>query len=46
MRVRRSGARVEEYVCSSRGREKGPGTKRRDVGEEGGGGWWGCSGPR
>lgn len=38
-RVRRSGASVLVYVCLRRGRENGPGTKRREEGSEGGGGW-------
>lgn len=33
-----SGATVDCHVCSVRGREKGPGTKRREEGSEGGGG--------
>ena len=41
-----SGATVDLYVCSTRGRVKGPGTKSRDDGSDGGGGWCGCKGPR
>jgi hypothetical protein len=41
-----SEATVDSYVCSTRGREKGPGTKSREEGSEGGGGLWGCNGPR
>lgn len=34
----KSEAKVSWYVCSSRGRENGPGTKSRDDGSDGGGG--------
>ena len=35
----KSGAMVLWYVCSRRGKEKGPGTKTREEGSEGLGGW-------
>lgn len=43
--VIRSAAIVEWYVCLSRGRLKGPGTKSRATGSDEGGGWTGCRGP-
>ena len=42
--VMRSGSIVDRKVCSSRGREKGPGMKFRAAGSEEGGGWCGWQG--
>lgn len=33
-----SGAMVDSHVCDTLGSEKGPGTKSRDEGSDGGGG--------